>query len=51
MLDELVEFVKTERECCDFFVFNLSMKGDKSEACLKITGPTGAKDFITELQL
>ena len=52
MVDELVEFVKTERECCDFFSFNLSISGDKSEAWLEITGPKGAKDFIkTELEM
>jgi hypothetical protein len=52
MVDELATFVKTERECCDFFVFNLSISGDKSEAWLEITGPKGAKDFIkTELEL
>lgn len=52
MVDELTEFVKTERACCDFFVFNLSISGDKSEAWLEITGPKGAKDFIkTELEM
>jgi hypothetical protein len=52
MVDELTEFVKTERECCDFFTFNLSISGDKSEAILEITGPKGAKDFIkTELEM
>ena len=52
MVDELAEFVKTERTCCDFFVFNLSISGDKSEAWLEITGPKGAKDFIkTELEM
>ncbi len=52
MVDELAIFVKTERICCDFFVFNLSISGDKSEAWLEITGPKGAKDFIkTELEL
>lgn len=52
MVDELVEFVKTERACCHFFVFNLSISGDKSEAWLEITGPKGAKEFIkTELEL
>jgi hypothetical protein len=48
MIDELIEFVKTERECCDFFVFNLSISGDKSEAWLALTGVKGAKDFVTE---
>lgn len=52
MVDELAEFVKTERACCDFFVFNLSITGDKSAAWLEITGPKEAKDFIkTELGL
>jgi hypothetical protein len=52
MVDELVEFIKTERACCDFFVFNLSVSGDKSEAWLELTGVEGAKEFIdTELEL
>jgi hypothetical protein len=52
MVDELAEFVKTERAGCDFFIFNLSISGDKTEAWLQITGPKGAKDFIkTELEL
>jgi hypothetical protein len=48
MVDELAEFIKTERACCDFFVFNLSISGDKTEAWLEITGPEGAKDFIAK---
>jgi len=52
MVDELAEFIKTERACCDFFVFNLSISGDKSEAWLEITGPKGVKSFmITELEM
>ncbi len=47
VLDELTEFIKTERACCDFFTFNLSISGDKSEAWLKLTGEDGVKDFIT----
>ncbi len=46
MVDELVEFIKTERECCDFFIFNLSISGDKSEAWLELTGVEGSKDFV-----
>jgi len=48
VLDELTEFIKTERTCCDFFIFNLSVSGDKSEIWLEITGVDGAKDFITD---
>jgi hypothetical protein len=52
MIDELAEFVKTERECCDFFTFHLTVSGDKSDAWLKITGPQGSKEFITaELEI
>jgi hypothetical protein len=51
-IDELTTFVKTERLCCDFFDFSLSVKGDGTTAWLTITGPKGAKEFIkTELQL
>jgi len=50
-VDELASFIKTERLCCDFFTFNISVKGDKS-AWLQITGPKGSKEFIqTELAL
>ena len=46
----LIEFVKTERTCCNFFKFNLSISGDISETWLELTGPKGAKQFIvTEL--
>ncbi|MBL0342903.1 MAG: hypothetical protein IPP71_19730 [Bacteroidetes bacterium] len=52
IVDELTEFVKTERECCDFFTFNISISGDKSEAWLELTGAEGTKDFIVnELEL
>jgi hypothetical protein len=47
MVDELAEFIKTERECCDFFTFDLSISGDKQEAWLKLTGDAGAKEFIS----
>jgi hypothetical protein len=52
LLDELVDFIKAERGCCEFFTFDLSVSGDKSEAWLQLTGPEGAKEFIeTELEL
>ena len=52
MIDQLTDFIKTERMCCDFFTFNISVSGDKSEAWLQIAGPKGAKEFIvSELEL
>lgn len=47
ILDELNEFIKTERTCCDFFLFGLSISGDKSETWLELSGPEGVKDFIS----
>lgn len=47
VLDELTEFIKTERNCCDFFTFAISVSGDKSEAWLELTGADGVKEFIT----
>lgn len=52
MVDELTEFIKTERECCDFFTFTISVKGDKSDIWLEMTGAEGTKDFMkAELEL
>lgn len=47
ILDELTEFIKTERACCDFFIFGISVSGDKSEAWLELTGANNIKNFIT----
>ena len=46
MIDELTDFIKTERQCCDFFTFNLSVAGDESEIWFELTGPKEAKEFI-----
>lgn len=43
-LDKLNEFIKTERMCCDFFAFQLTVEEDKTT--LVITGPDGAKEFL-----
>lgn len=46
VVDELAEFIKTERACCSFFTFGLTVAGDGSGACLELTGPEGAKELI-----
>jgi hypothetical protein len=52
LLDELTEFIKTERECCDFFVFNVRVTGEPRAAWLELTGPEGTKEVIrSELDL
>lgn len=46
ILDKLNDFIKSERLCCEFFVFQLTVREDK--AFLNITGPPGAKAFLGE---
>ena len=46
ILDLLNSFIKTERLCCDFFVFNLTASSDTKFAWLELSGPEGTKDFI-----
>lgn len=46
MLDLLNSFIKTERLCCDFFVFTLTASSDTKFAWLELTGPEGVKEFI-----
>ena len=51
MIDQLATFVKTERLCCDFFNYRISVT-DNEVIWLELTGPKGVKDFIkVELQL
>lgn len=52
IIDELIQFVKTERTCCSFFDFHLIIGGEGNDILLQITGPQGVKDFIsTELEI
>ena len=44
VLDKLIDFVKTERICCDFLSFRLSIADDT--ATLEITGPEGTREFL-----
>lgn len=44
-LDFLMEFIKSERQCCDFFEFAIQVKEDNI-VWLDITGPKGTKSFI-----
>ena len=50
-LDMLNDFIKTERQCCDFFSFNIAVS-NMGSITLSITGNKGAKEFITsELEI
>ena len=44
-IDEITAFIKTERTCCDFFGFKISIQDN--DLWLTITGEDGTKDFIT----
>ena len=44
VLDTLLNFIKTERMCCEFFEFHLSVQNDV--AVLKIAGPEGTREFL-----
>lgn len=44
-IDEITTFIKTERTCCDFFGFKISIQDN--DLWLTITGEDGTKDFIT----
>lgn len=46
MLDKLVSFIKSERQCCNFFHFGLDILNEKDFIMLEISGPEGAKEFI-----
>ena len=51
VLDELTEFIKTERQCCDFLNFRIDVTNEPA-TWLEISGPEGAKEFITaELEM
>jgi hypothetical protein len=44
ILDRLINFIKMERMCCEFFKFSLLI--EDGYAWLMITGPEGAKEFL-----
>jgi hypothetical protein len=44
ILDKLNDFIKTERMCCDFFAFQVTVEAQT--ALLTITGPNGTKEFL-----
>jgi hypothetical protein len=51
LLDLLTSFIKTERLCCEFFEFGLTVAGNGSHIWLQLSGPEGTKDFIqTEIE-
>ena len=48
VLDVLNNFIKTERLCCDFFIFILTASSNAEYAWLELSGPEGTKEFIKQ---
>ena len=44
----LVEFVAAERSCCPFFRFELDFRPGGGEILLRVRGPEGTRQFISE---
>ena len=45
-IDLLSQFIKTERLCCEFFSYQLSVSDGNSAIWFELSGPEGAKEFI-----
>ncbi|HEY6673552.1 MAG TPA: hypothetical protein VIZ59_01440 [Rubrobacteraceae bacterium] len=45
----LVEFVVAERSCCPFFRFELVFEPGGGEILLRVRGPEGTKQFISDV--
>lgn len=43
---QISSFIKSEKQCCDFFEFEFTEAG--SNLWLQMTGPEGVKDFMKE---
>ena len=48
MLDLISSFIKTERMCCDFFDFTVTVEAETGFMWLELSGPKGTKEFVNE---
>ncbi|HQQ98925.1 MAG TPA: hypothetical protein PLX35_16755 [Cyclobacteriaceae bacterium] len=48
ILDLLTSFIKSERNCCDFFSYRLTVGEPMGHTYLDLIGPEGVKQFIKE---
>jgi hypothetical protein len=46
ILQEVLEFIRSERTCCGFFQFQLNLSGSQSNIALTITGSPKAIEFL-----
>lgn len=47
-IERLARFVTAERQCCRFFEFEILFAPDLGPVSLKMRGPEGTKDFLSE---
>ena len=47
ILSDIAEFITLERECCPFLDFDLSLGTSRDDILLSLSGPAGAKEFIS----
>ena len=46
---DIARVIESERQCCRFLHFRLSMEPDLGPICLEVTGPDGTVEFLAEL--
>lgn len=51
LLRLVVDTIGRERRCCQFLRFQLTIEPALGPIRLDITGPSGTRDFLTDLQL
>jgi len=46
-LNELMNLVRLERQCCPFLTFRISAEANGRAVWLELTGPSGTKEFLS----
>jgi hypothetical protein len=45
----VANLIMAERECCPFLAFNLVAQHNKGPVMIRVTGPTGTKEFLRSI--
>ena len=46
LLSTIANVIETERQCCRFLTFQLTVEPDKRSMWLEFTGPPGSREFL-----
>ena len=49
VLEAILRVIDTERCCCRFLQFDLTLEPERGPITLKLTGPLGTRDFLDDL--